>query len=198
MATLADDDIKAQIIKIARDALQSAAERRDLPPLDVSNLPACLRQPGASFVTLSKNKTLRGCIGALEARIPLAEDIRQHAVAAAIHDYRFPSIQAEEVNDIQIEVSILTEPTQLEYNDAEELLEVLRPQVDGVIITDGTKRATFLPHVWERITSPSLFLSMLCEKANLPSDAWRKGDLQVFIYQVETIHEGKRPNAEKH
>jgi AmmeMemoRadiSam system protein A len=190
------EEIKVQLLEIARDALRSAAEREDLPPLDLSNLPMELLHPGASFVTLSKDNALRGCIGGLKARLPLVEDVRQHTVAAALHDFRFPAIQADEVDDIQIEISILTEPEPLEYENPDELLDILRPKVDGVIITDGKKRATFLPQVWERVPSPSVFLSMLCEKANLPADAWREGNLQVFIYQVETIHESQTPKEQ--
>ena len=187
------EEIKNIILKLARDALKIAAEKRPLPPIDLSDFPEMLRKPGASFVTLKKNDSLRGCIGALEAKLPLAEDIRQHAVAAALYDYRFPAVEAHEVDDICIEVSILTEPERLEYEDPEDLLQLLRPMVDGVIITDGVRRATFLPQVWERIPSPSLFLSMLCEKASLPSNAWQTQKLQVYIYQTMTIHEGQTP-----
>jgi AmmeMemoRadiSam system protein A len=183
------DEIRTAILKLARDALKVAAERGDLPPINLNSLPAALRELGASFVTLTKDDALRGCIGTLEAKLPLAEDIRQHAVAAALHDYRFPALQADEVDDIRIEVSILTAPELLDYKDADELLQLLRPMIDGVIITDGIRRATFLPQVWERIPSTTHFLSMLCEKASLPSDAWRKANLQVFVYQVETVHE---------
>lgn len=189
MSSPIPDETRTAILKLARDALNVAAERGDLSPIDLNSLPASLQEPGASFVTLTKDDALRGCIGTLEAKCPLAEDIRQHAVAAALHDYRFPALQADEVDDIRIEVSILTAPKPLEYEDSEELLRLLRPTVDGVIITDGIRRATFLPQVWERIPSPDLFLSMLCEKASLPSDAWRKANLQVFVYQVETVHE---------
>jgi AmmeMemoRadiSam system protein A len=188
------EEIRSIILKLARDALQIAAAREHLPPIDLNNLPAELQKPGASFVTLTKNEALRGCIGALEAKLPLAEDIRQHAVAAALHDYRFPNVEVDEIDEIRIEVSILTEPKPLEYEDPETLLELLRPSVDGVIITDGLRRATFLPQVWERIPSPSMFLSMLCEKASMPSDAWKTKKLQVFIYQVETVHEAQTPS----
>jgi AmmeMemoRadiSam system protein A len=187
------EETRKTILKLARDALQIATEKGRLPPIDLSALPEELRETGASFVTLRKNDALRGCIGALEAKLPLAEDIRQHAVAAALYDYRFPAVEAHEVKDICIEVSILTEPKRLEYEDPEDLLQLLRPMIDGVIISDGVRRATFLPQVWERIPSPSLFLSMLCEKASLPSNAWQTQKLQVSIYQVEDIHEGQTP-----
>ncbi len=189
MDILITDEMQDTLLRLAREALQLAAEGHELPPIDLSALPTSLREPGASFVTLTKDNALRGCIGALEAKLPLAEDVRQHALAAALYDYRFPKVQPDEVDQIKIEVSILTEPKPLDYKDSEELLSLLRPEMDGVILTDGIRRATFLPQVWKRIPSPTLFLSMLCEKASLAPDAWRKENLQVFVYQVMEIHE---------
>lgn len=183
------DEMQATLLRLAREALRLTAEGRELPTIDLNNLPAPLREPGASFITLTKDEALRGCIGTLEAKLPLAEDVRQHTLAAALYDYRFPKVQPDEVDEIKIEVSILTEPKQLEYKDPEDLLQLLRPEIDGVILTDGVRRATFLPQVWKRIPSPTLFLSMLCEKASLAPDAWRKENLQVFVYQVMEIHE---------
>jgi len=183
------EETRKTILKLARDALQIAVEKGRLPTIDLSSYPTELQKSGASFVTLTKNDALRGCIGALEARLPLAEDIRQHAAAAALQDYRFPVVEMDEVDEIRIEVSILTEPKSLSYKDPQDLLESLCPLIDGVIIAEGMKRATFLPQVWERIPSPPLFLSMLCEKASLPSDAWQTMNLEVYTYQVESIHE---------
>jgi AmmeMemoRadiSam system protein A len=191
--TLLSEEVKMKLLALARDALHAAAERRQPKPLDLSALPEILQKRGASFVTLTKDYALRGCIGTLEARLPLAEDVRQHAMAAALHDFRFAPVTADEVDHIQIEISVLNQPEKLEYRDAEELLQLLRPGNDGVIISDGLRRATFLPQVWEKIASPSMFLTMLCEKAGLPSDAWKRGHPDVYVYQVETIHEGKPP-----
>lgn len=182
--------MKTKLLVLARDALRAAAERKQLAALDLSTLPKLLQEQGASFVTLTSGNALRGCIGTLEAQLPLAEDVRQHAMAAALHDFRFPPVTPEEVNLIQIEISLLNQPQKLEYRDADELLQLLRPGIDGVIISDRSRRATFLPQVWEKISSPSMFLTMLCEKAGLSSDAWRQGHPDVFVYQVETIHEG--------
>lgn len=183
------DAIKLKLLELAREALREAAEGKQLPTIDLEGLPRALQEPCATFVTLTKGNTLRGCIGTLEARLPLAEDVRQHALAAARHDYRFPSVTAEEVDQINIEISVLNPPQKIEYRDSDELLRLLRPEIDGVIISDGPRRATFLPQVWEKIPSPSLFLTMLCEKAGLPADAWMKGHPEVYVYQVETIHE---------
>jgi AmmeMemoRadiSam system protein A len=118
------------ILKLARDALQIAVEKGHLPSIDISAYPAELQKLGASFVTLTKHDALRGCIGALEARLPLAEDIRQHAAAAALQDYRFPVVELDEVDEIRIEVSILTEPKPLNYKNPQDLLESLHPMVD--------------------------------------------------------------------
>ena len=105
-----------------------------------------LREEGASFVTLTKHGELRGCIGALEAYQPLAQDVREHAVAAALEDPRFPPVQERELGAIQLEVSRLTRPRPLEYKNADDLLSKLRPHVDGVILREAFgRRATFLP-----------------------------------------------------
>ncbi len=177
------------LLRIARQALEDSVNERPLATLDLEALPEALRQTGACFVTLTIHKQLRGCIGTLEAYQPLAEDVRAHAVDAALHDYRFASVQPKELNSIEIEISRLTKPVPLSYTTPQELLEHLRPNVDGVILRDGQRRATFLPQVWEKLPTPSVFLNHLCEKMGAPADLWRKKTLQVSIYQVEEFHE---------
>ncbi len=186
-------EAQQMLLRLARQALEAAASDRRLPALDAERLPPALRLPGASFVTLTKAGALRGCIGALQATTSLAEDVREHALAAATEDYRFIPVQPDEVGEIEIEVSILTDPQPLAYDRPEDLLRLLRPGLDGVILTSGARRATFLPQVWEKVPDPELFLRMLCEKAGLRPDAWRRGDLQVLTYQVESFHEGSKP-----
>lgn len=185
------DHMKDELLILARKALECAGERQPLPLLDLETLSEPLSKLGASFVTLTLDETLKGCIGALEARMPLAEDVRQHAYAAALHDIRFPPVSSDEVGSIMIEISVLSQPKELVYDNADELLSTLRPGTDGVIISEGEKRATFLPQVWERIPSPSMFLSMLCEKAGLHADRWSTGKPSVQIYEVESFQERK-------
>jgi AmmeMemoRadiSam system protein A len=115
--------------------------------------------------------------------------VREHAIAAALKDPRFPPVREDELNRIQIEVSRLTRPVPLEYKDAVDLLSKLRPQVDGVILSDGARRATFLPQVWEKIPDPAEFLNNLCYKMGIHDNAWRTRHLDVLIYQVEEFHE---------
>lgn len=180
---------RQQLLKLARQALEAAVHDRLLPPLDLESLSPALQQLGASFVTLTRQGDLRGCIGALEPYLPLAEDVREHALAAATQDYRFPPVRPDELNSIHIEISRLTLPRPLEYSDAQDLLNRLRPGIDGVILRDGMRRATFLPQVWEKLPEPSVFLSHLCQKMGAPAGLWRSKHLQVEIYQVEEFHE---------
>src|SRR5512142_336342 len=125
------------LLRMAREAMESGVKGGKLPQLNKSSLTPHLREDGASFVTLTVGGQLRGCIGALEAYQPLAEDVREHAVAAALEDPRFPPVSERELNGIEIEVSRLTRPAPLEYEDANDLVSKLRPQVDGVILRDA-------------------------------------------------------------
>lgn len=177
------------LLRLARQALEHGVTGRELPPLDQTSLTPRLRENGASFVTLTVRGMLRGCIGALEAYQPLAEDVREHAVAAALEDPRFAPVSERELNGIQIEVSRLTCPVPLTYRDSNDLLSRLRPHVDGVIVRDGSRRATFLPQVWEKIADPAEFLNNLCSKMGVSPDLWKKKHIDVLIYQVDEFHE---------
>jgi AmmeMemoRadiSam system protein A len=180
---------KGVLLSLARQALEYAVHGQKLPPLDLKELSPRLKVEGASFVTLTKSGELRGCIGALEPYQPLAQDVREHAIAAALEDYRFPPVQPAELPDITIEVSRLTQPQPLDYASPEDLLAKLRPGMDGVVLRDGRHRATFLPQVWEKVPDPSEFLDHLCYKMGEQPDVWRKRSLEVLIYQVEEFHE---------
>ena len=182
-------DEQSTLLRMAREAMERGVKRENLPPLDDSVLTPRLREDGASFVTLTMRGQLRGCIGALEPYQPLAQDVREHAVAAALEDPRFPPVSERELSGIEIEISRLTRPLPLDYKDASDLLSKLRPHVDGVILRDGFHRATFLPQVWEKIPDPAEFLDNLCYKMGTSPDLWRKKHLDVFTYQVEEFRE---------
>lgn len=186
--TLTDEEKKI-LLRLAREAMEDAVRGKPLPPLDLKSMPPALQEDGASFVTLTMNGELRGCIGALEAYQPLAEDVRDHAIAAALQDPRFPPVVEGELNRIRIEVSRLSAPRPLEYSSGEDLLKKLTPHVDGVVLKDGIRRATFLPQVWEKIPDPADFLDHLCLKMGARRDAWRTGKLQVFVYRTEEFAE---------
>lgn len=180
------------LLKIARQSLVASVHRRSLLPLELASLPARLQELGATFVTLTIAGQLRGCIGALEAQLPLAEDVREHAIAAALHDFRFNPVQPEELAHIEIEISRLTAPAPLQYNGPQDLIARLRPGVDGVVLRDGLRKSTFLPQVWEKLPDPAEFLSHLCQKMGAPADLWQHKPLEVSIYQVEEFHERAR------
>jgi AmmeMemoRadiSam system protein A len=182
---------KETLLKLARQALEAGVRGEKLPPLEPESLSPSLKEEGVVFVTLTIAGALRGCIGALEAYQPLAEDVREHAAAAALHDYRFPNVQPEELPQIEIEISRLTAPVPLEYSGPEDLLSKLRPGTDGVLLRDGPRRATFLPQVWEKVPDPVEFLESLCYKMGAQPDLWRKKHLDVSTYQVEEFHEEK-------
>lgn len=182
-------DERSILLKLARQAIEAVVCGEPYPKLELKNLSPRLTEPGVSFVTLTREGELRGCIGALEPRVSLAEDVQEHAVAAALQDYRFVPVQPEELSSIEIEISRLTPQRKLEYNQPEELLMLLRPGIDGVVIRYGMYRATFLPQVWEKLPDPEMFLNHLCQKMGAPGNLWRNEKLEIYTYQVEEFRE---------
>ena len=180
---------KEVLLKVARQSLELKLRGEKLPPLNAASQTPLLQADGASFVTLTKGGKLRGCIGTLEAYQPLIEDVRERALAAALHDYRFPNVQPDELAAIEIEISCLTTPIPLNYTDADDLLAKLRPGVDGIVLEEGSRRATFLPQVWEQLPSAEEFLGHLCRKMGVYDDYWRHKKMDVLIYQVEEFRE---------
>lgn len=177
------------LLTLARQTIANALHELPGPEVDEENLSPNLCACGASFVTLTRHGNLRGCIGSLEAHQCLALDVREHAYQAAFEDYRFRPLTEEELPETRIEVSRLTAPLPLEYDKQADLPGLLKPGVDGVILQDGYRRATFLPQVWEQLPGAAEFLSHLCAKMGAPADLWRKKTLGVSIYHVEEFHE---------
>jgi len=153
-------------------------------PLD--ECPPELREHRASFVTLQRQGTLRGCIGSLEARRPLIADVTENAYAAAFRDPRFPPVALHEFADLEIHLSLLTPPEPVEAASESDLLRQLRPGEDGLILQEGSRRATFLPAVWESLPEPHRFVRHLKQKAGLPAEYW-SDTLTVFRYRAEHI-----------
>jgi uncharacterized protein len=145
---------------------------------------AWLRERAATFVTLKHAGELRGCIGSIDARRSLAEDVAHNARAAAFHDPRFPPLGHHELDGLQVEVSLLSPREAVAAGSEAEAVARLRPGVDGVYIERGNASATFLPQVWETIPDPLVFLAELRRKAGLPPRYWGD-DLRVFRYSVE-------------
>jgi AmmeMemoRadiSam system protein A len=182
------DDQKCLLV-IAREAIQKAVNHKSPPVLNLSELSQVLQEKGASFVTLTINQQLRGCIGTLEAYKPLALDVQDRAISAALEDPRFPRVSPDELPRIQIEVSVLTPKKPLSYEGPQDLLKKITPFVDGIVLKDGFYKATFLPQVWEKIPDQKQFLSQLCMKMGASGDLWTRKPLEVYIYQVQEFHE---------
>lgn len=144
-----------------------------------------------TFVTLKIAGNLRGCIGSLAAEESIVDGVKRNAVNAAFHDPRFSPVTVEEIEDVDIEISILTKPQPLEYIDSVDLISKLRVNIDGVILKKGPASATFLPQVWEQLPLPEKFLSHLCTKAGLSANAWKNTKLKISTYQVQYFEEKK-------
>jgi AmmeMemoRadiSam system protein A len=166
--------------KLFHQEEEPSSDRRELPKYD---------EKRGTFVTLTIEGGLRGCIGHIVPQERLIEGVRINAINAAFRDPRFRPLTPKEWEKVRIEVSILTEPVPLQYSDAEDLLRKLRPGKDGVILKKGFHQATFLPQVWEQLPDVKEFLMQLCHKAGLNGDAWKKERLDVSTYQVQAFHE---------
>lgn len=180
---------KHDLLMLARDSIVHAVAGKRLPKLHEAQLTQALKENGAAFVTLTIGGDLRGCIGSLQAYRPLVEDVQQHAVDAALNDFRFLPMTEVEIPLVEIEISVLTQPVPLRYEHPEELPGLLNPGLDGVVLRDGPLSATFLPQVWDQLPVPEMFLSHLCQKMGAAPDRWRQKVMQVSIYRVEEFKE---------
>lgn len=178
-------ELGTTLLRLARRAIaqQLGTTLPDAPEA----LPA-LDQPGATFVTLTVDGRLRGCIGSLEAWRPLGEDVRENACAAAFRDPRFPPVGATEWPDVRLEVSLLSAAEALPVGDEAEACRQLRPGIDGVILSGRGQRATFLPQVWAQLPDTRQFLAELKRKAGLPVAGWGE-DYRLARYTVQKWRE---------
>lgn len=184
-----DPEEKRYLLSVARESIKTFLEEgRILKP--TTDNPK-LREYAGVFVTLEEYGQLRGCIGYIGAVQPLYLAVRDNAVNAAFNDPRFPPVTREELDDIEIEVSVLSKPELIEVSEPEEYLEKIRPGIDGLIIEYDNKSATYLPQVWEQIPDKVEFLGSLCNKAGLPSNTWRNKKVKIFKYQVEAFKESE-------
>lgn len=179
----------ATLLRIARGSIEKALGASPQPKVEED---PWLREPGATFVTLRRGESLRGCIGSIEARRPLGEDVRRNALAAAFEDPRFPPVQRREWPGITVEVSLLSPPEPLPAVSEAEALRLLRPGIDGVIFEYGGHRSTFLPQVWEQLPDPRDFLDHLRQKAGLPGGFWAPG-VRLSRYAVRKWDEADDP-----
>ncbi len=163
---------QTQLLEIARNAITGYFDSQplDIDIADVSDELAC---DGASFVTLlDSKKALRGCIGTLEAHQSIIHDVAEHAVAAAIRDHRFLPLTKDELQYCSISISLLTPREPILVTCEQDLLNEIQPHIDGIVIKDGYRQATFLPKVWDQLSEKEEFLSHLKSKAGFKADEW--------------------------
>ena len=154
--------------------------------IDLSNFPAELVKPRSTFVTLEKLGQLRGCIGSLEAHRPLAQDVIHNSYAAAFSDPRFPPVKSDELQQIDIHISILNPAKKIDCQTEQELLDQLRPKIDGLILEEGSHRATFLPSVWQSLPQSEQFVRQLKLKAGLAENYW-SDRIHCYRYTTENF-----------
>lgn len=176
----ADNELGTTLLRIARRAIDAEFGLATGPALEG----APTGHPGASFVTLTLKGRLRGCIGSLEAWRGLADDVAANAVAAAFRDPRFAPLTPAEWAETRVEVSLLSPSEAMSFSNEADALAQLRPGRDGVILSFGQRRATFLPQVWESLPDPRQFMAQLKLKAGLAADFWDDG-IKLARYGVQ-------------
>jgi len=177
-----------RMLEVARASIAHGLETGVAPRVPLASEAEALQAPRATFVTLKESGELRGCIGSLEARQALIQDVADNAWNAASRDPRFPPLTADELPGLAIEVSVLTPLEKMEFDDEAGLVAQIRPGRDGLLIHWGRHRGTFLPAVWEQLPDVGEFWAHLKRKAGLPPDLWDDA-LQCWRYQAIKITE---------
>lgn len=190
-------DERRLLLALAREALRRSVTGAPPPEVVGCKVPPSLAEPAACFVTLTRYGQLRGCIGNLDPRGPLWQAVLENTRAAALRDARFSPVAADELEAIEIEISVLAPPQPLAFASPAELLAQLEPGRDGVVLELGARRATFLPQVWEKLPDKEKFLDQLALKTGGAPGDWRRPGISVKIYQVEYFSEGEAA-AEDH
>lgn len=179
-----DASARRVLLELARESIQSGLVGNGPLSVQASEHAPELRETRASFVTLHRLEVLRGCVGAIEARRALAEDVAWNAHAAAFQDPRFEPLLAEDLADLAIHISVLSPLERIPVASREELIAALRPGRDGLVLSQQGRRATFLPTVWKSLPRPDEFVHQLERKARLPKDVWGE-QVDCFRYTTE-------------
>jgi AmmeMemoRadiSam system protein A len=192
-ANLIEPPQRRILLALARKSIEHGLREGRPIPVDPSDYPAVLAEWRAAFVTLHDRGALRGCIGHLQAIQPLVLDIAENAFAAAFRDPRFPPLTEPELADLAIEISVLSPSEPLTFGSEDELLQMIEPGRDGLILEAGSARGTFLPTVWESLPQPRDFLRHLKQKAGLRPDYW-SDDIRISRYRTESFSEQELGN----
>ena len=187
--TVFAEDARRLLLKTARGAIRAELEQQPAAEALMPGVPEALLEKRGCFVTLTLQGELRGCIGSIEPISPLMSAVAVNARNAAFRDPRFPPLRDDELERVNIEVSVLSAPVPVACRRPDELKAFLQPGVHGVILTKGWHGATFLPQVWAQLPDPELFLSRLCRKAGISASAWKEGEVDIRVYTAEHFSE---------
>jgi AmmeMemoRadiSam system protein A len=190
---------ETDLLRLATQSIEHGLNCRRPLAVDPRRYPSPLCDFWAAFVTVRVQQELRGCVGTIEANQPLASNVVKYAYAAAFEDLRFAEITWEDYLHLHLQISILSPTTLLSFGNEQELLDQLRPGVDGLILEAEGQRGTFLPSVWETIKTPRDFWSGLKRKAGLPAHYW-SGAMKVQRYTTYCLSSGpgERPPPASH
>jgi AmmeMemoRadiSam system protein A len=181
---LTETDIQ-QLRDVAWESINyGVSNGRSVISVDPTKYSPALQERASSFVTLRAGAALRGCMGRLEAETSLIEDVARNANNAAFHDPRFDPVHQEEIDGLDLKLSVLSKPEPFPVESEAELLERIRPGVDGIILKSGSRKATFLPAVWEMLSTPLEFIAQLKRKAGLPEDYW-SDNIEIQRYRAD-------------
>lgn len=175
------------LLEVAKQSIQHGLDNGQALMVEPIDYDKELRKKLATFVTLEIDNNLRGCVGTLIALRPLVSDVAYHAHAAAFSDPRFPGLQSDEFPRLDIHISILSKSQSIYFISEQHLIQQLRPGVDGLILTEGMYKGTFLPSVWDSLSEPRDFLRQLKRKAGLVPNYW-SDTVKVERYTTESIH----------
>ena len=178
----------SELLRLGRSSIEHGLKHGEPLPVDCDALHAALSEPAATFTTLRIEGELRGCCGTLEATRPLAKDVAHSAFQAAFHDSRFDPVRREDLERVSVGVSVLSPLEPFPVSDEADLLERLKPGIDGLVIVEGLRRATFLPTVWTMLPEPRQFLAQLKKKCGLPENYWSER-LEFLNYQTTSFQE---------
>lgn len=177
-----------RLLTLARESIQHGLDTGTALHVVASDYASELSTPRACFVTLHIAEQLRGCIGCLTTTRPLVIEVVNNAFNAAFRDPRFSPLQASEFDALHIHIEVLNPPEAMHFDSQQQLLDQLRPGIDGLVLYAGNQRGTFLPSVWESLPSAEEFLNQLKRKAGLPSDYW-SDDIRIERYTTQSFEE---------
>jgi len=181
-----DEIHQKQLLGLAKKSIKYGLEHDARLTIIPEAFDSVLREKRATFVTLHLNGALRGCIGSLSAHQSLIENLSSNAYSAAFRDSRFSPLKESEFYQLHYHISILSQAAPILFTSEKDLIDQLRPHVDGLVLTEGMNRGTFLPSVWEQLPDREMFLKHLKQKAGLNQDYW-SDSITVERYEVDSF-----------